>query len=309
MPEFDDLAIRDDYENHSVEKQNLIDELKKLVINSKSSLEGNCFYVHGSIDLYPELYSKQLNLFWCGKQALTKICEIGFNAGHSTMLMLLGRDKTPLDFTVFDIGHHSYTKPCLKYIKSQFQHVNFEYIEGDSTVTIPKWMEINQIDKESYDVVHVDGGHSEHCISNDMKNADILVKKGGILIIDDTNIQYINKYVDLYISSGKYSEMDLQKTKGYPHRIIKKNISTPVVIYKKLENRIYSWEDNSITFLENGVLNAFGRGTYIQLYTCVFQAAFGGRMHSLVFNNDYTEFTSTRSGDGYIVKGKLMASF
>jgi len=164
-----------------------------------------------------------LNLFWCGKQASAKICEIGFNAGHSTMLMLLGKDKTPLDFTIFDIGHHSYTKPCLDLIKSRFQHVNFEYIEGDSTLTMPKWIEDNQTLLGLYDVVHVDGGHSEHCISNDMKNADLLVKKHGILIIDDTDIHHINMYVDTYISSGKYREMDVLKTKGYPHRIIQKN--------------------------------------------------------------------------------------
>ena len=28
-----------------------------------------------------------------------------------------------------------------------------------------------------YVIVHVDGGHSNHCISNDMKNTDLLVKK------------------------------------------------------------------------------------------------------------------------------------
>jgi hypothetical protein len=194
-----------------------------LIIDSKGSLEGNSFYAHNTINLYTDLYTKQLNLFWCGKQALTKICEIGFNAGHSTMLLLLGRDKTPLDFTIFDIGHHPYTKPCLNYIKSQFPHVNFEYIEGDSTATVPVWIEANQGNIGLYDVVHVDGGHSEHCISNDMKNADRIVKKGGIVIIDDTNVHYINRYVDTYISSGKYREIDVLKTQGYPHRIIQKN--------------------------------------------------------------------------------------
>jgi hypothetical protein len=138
------------------------------------------------------------------------------------MLMLLGRDTTSLDFTIFDIGHHPYTKPCLEYIKSHFEYINFEYIEGDSTLTMPKWIEANQSYLALYDVVHVDGGHSEHCISNDMKNADILVKNGGIVIIDDTNLSWINNYVDLYLSNGKYREIDVLKTSGYPHRIIQK---------------------------------------------------------------------------------------
>ena len=306
MSEFDEIANRNHYENKSVEKQKILDDLKTIIIDSKGSLEGNSFYHHASLNLFQDLYAKQLNLFWCGKQASTKMCEIGFNAGHSTMLLLLGRDKTPLDFTVFDIGHHSYTAPCLNHIKSQFSHINFEYIEGDSTVTMPKWIEANQSQLGVYDVVHVDGGHSDQCISNDMKNADLLVKKGGIVIIDDTNLHHINKYVYLYVSSGKYREMNVLHTKGYPHRIIQKLIDNPVIQYKDLKNLKYSWENNSILFLENGQIDAFGKGTYIQVDTYKFQADFGHRSHLLVFNSDYTEFTSIRNGDGYIVKGKLI---
>jgi len=55
-----------------------------------------------------------------------------------------------------------------------------------------------------------------------MKNADMLVKIDGIVIIDDTNMPEINKYVDLYISNGNYIELNLSKTHGYEHRIIKK---------------------------------------------------------------------------------------
>jgi hypothetical protein len=75
---------------------------------------------------------------------------------------------------------------------------------------------------ELYDVVHVDGGHSEHCISNDIRNADKLVKMNGIVIVDDTNCEHINRYVDEFISTEGYAELNVLKTEGYPHRIIKK---------------------------------------------------------------------------------------
>ena len=225
MPEFDVVINRDDYLKHSKQTHEMLKDIERIIIESNDALEGNSFYVHGSINLYPDLYTKQLNLFWCGKQATTKICEIGFNAGHSSMLMLLGRDNTPLNFTVFDIGHHAYTKPCLAYLKERFKHVSFEYIEGDSIVTVPNWMEANKSLGE-YDVVHVDGGHSESCISNDMKHANLLVRKGGIVIVDDTNVDYINETVNTYISNGMYREMDVLQTKGYPHRIIQKILSS-----------------------------------------------------------------------------------
>jgi hypothetical protein len=223
MPIFDELAIRNEYERRSVEKQEILDGLQAIIVDSKSSLEGNSFYVHASLTLYPYLYTKQLNLFWSGKQAVTKMCEIGFNAGHSTMLLLLGREKTALDFTVFDIGHHPYTRPCLDYITTKFPHINFEYIEGDSTVSMPKWIDSHPTQIGTYDVIHVDGGHTEHCITNDMKNADILLKTGGILIVDDTYTYHINERVNLYVSSGKYREVDVLESFGYAHRIIRKN--------------------------------------------------------------------------------------
>jgi Methyltransferase domain len=214
--------IKSEYESKKHEREIHLNNLEKIIIDSNVHFEGNCFYYHDTLNIFPELYSKQLNLFWCGKQAVENICEIGFNAGHSTMLMLLGRPNTPINFTIFDIGHHLYTKPSFEYIKSEFSYVNFEYVEGDSTIIIPEWINKNQELMYKYDVVHVDGGHSEHCISNDMKNADLLVKKNGIVIIDDTDGEIINKYVDLYISNGNYVEMNLLSTYGYPHRVIKK---------------------------------------------------------------------------------------
>jgi hypothetical protein len=220
--EFNKINLLNEYNSYDNIKKNILNDLKNIILESNTPLEGNSFYSHTTLDLYSCLYTKQCNLFWCGKQAYTRICEIGFNAGHSTMLMLLGRDKSFLNFTIFDIGHHAYTKPCLKYIESKFDYINFEYIEGDSKLTMQNWILNNESLIGSYDVVHVDGGHSEDCISNDIKNADILLKYGGILIIDDTNASHINKYVDMYISDKNYRELHVLKSEGYQHRIIKK---------------------------------------------------------------------------------------
>ena len=215
----EDLAS---FSSHSKQMEIYLTDLMQLIIDSGGVLEGNSFYQDSTLNIYPELFTKQVNIFCCGKLPGTKMCEIGFNAGHSCMLMLLGRDKTPLDFTVFDIGHHAYTKPCLEYIKSQFSHVKFEYVEGDSTVTMPEWIQQNSNTNGSYDLIHVDGGHTEHCISNDMKNADILIKVGGILIVDDVSLTHVNDCVNSYLASGKYIEINVLTSYGYPHRIIRK---------------------------------------------------------------------------------------
>ena len=53
-------------------------------------------------------------------------------------------------------------------------------------------------------------------------------------------------------------------------------------------------------------MNAFGKGTYTKKDKYKYEANFGGRIHTLAFNNDYTEFTSTRHGDSEIVKGTII---
>ena len=222
MAAFNSEDVENVYESHNAEKQVYLHDLRNIILDSKTPLEGNAFYEHRTLNFYSALYNKQVNLFWCGQQATTKICEIGFNAGHSVMLMLLGRPQTPLNFTIFDIGMHAYTKPCVDYIRSKFRHVSFDYIEGDSTLMMPAWIEAHPEAVGTYDVVHVDGGHSEHCAANDMQNADRLVKMGGLVILDDTNDPQINKYADMYLGWGKYQEVNVLRTTGYCHRILKK---------------------------------------------------------------------------------------
>lgn len=222
MSEFVVAVVKQEFESHSSRMKMYLDDLAQIVNESGDPLEGNAFYYHTTLKLFPALYNKQVNLFWCGKQATTKICEIGLNAGHSSMLMLLGRDSSPLDYTIFDIGEHRYTEPSLRYLERKFQHIKFEYIEGDSTVTMPNWIKNNQSCLESYDVVHVDGGHSEHCISNDIKNANLLVKKGGLIIIDDTHLHHINAWAHNFVSSGNYRFVYLLPSHGYTHSAIQK---------------------------------------------------------------------------------------
>ena len=222
MPAFDTAALIRSYELYTNELNVELDALQHIIVAAGEPLEGNSFYGHQTLQLYPALFTKQVNLFWCGQEAKTRLCEIGFNAGHSALLFLIGRQSSPVEMTVFDIGTHRYTKPCLSHIQSRFPLARIEYVEGDSAATMPAWIERNAAAVGSYDVVHVDGGHTEHCITNDMKNADRLVRPGGLVIVDDTNCAHINRCADSYIASGSYTEVEVLKTQGYQHRILRK---------------------------------------------------------------------------------------
>jgi hypothetical protein len=69
---------------------------------------------------------------------------------------------------------------------------------------------------------------------------------------------------------------------------------------------IYSWENSQIIFLDNFKMNAFGEGYYEFIDKQNIVANFGGRVHYINFNEDYTHFSSTRKDDLQIVNGKLL---
>jgi len=206
----------------SLDLQPQLDRIKSIVLDSGAPLEGNCFYYHNTFNEFDDLILKQTNLYWCGSQG-NHICEIGFNAGHSALLLLSGQDKNKtVFFTVADIGAHPYTAPCLEYIRSEFPNVIMDYIHGDSTIEVPKKMKFLE---GIYDVVHVDGGHSQHCVTTDLNSASKLVKNGGIIIVDDTNFAHISETLDSFLSEhSNFVESDVFPTLGYQHRIIQKSI-------------------------------------------------------------------------------------
>ena len=77
--------------------------------------------------------------------------------------------------------------------------------------------------------------------------------------------------------------------------------------FNPIADKAYDWGNikNAIKFLDNGMMNAFGKGTYIFIDLYQVKAKFGGREHLIKFNSNYNTFVSTRNKDNFIVYGKL----
>jgi hypothetical protein len=73
-----------------------------------------------------------------------------------------------------------------------------------------------------------------------------------------------------------------------------------------LINKTYSWEKDTITFLKNNKMNAFGNGHYTYIDDNMIKAYFGGKEHLIIFNKEYTKFTSVRKNDSEVIKGLLL---
>ena len=280
-------CLIDEYKN--VIKTNIekLNNLEKICKNIGEPVQGNCFTKHRDINnKIPQLLYKQCNHFSLGKIS-NRIMEIGFNAGHSTLLYLLANPNSKI--VIFDICEHKYTMPCFEYLQMIFPN-RLEIYPGDSTRTVPDYYHNNP--NQKFDLIHIDGCHVPKIANADFHNS--LKLANDIIIWDDTQITRLNQLFENYIKKGLVYEVQLYKTYIYEHKICRIN---PLITSK------YKWNDFQIEFLGNGKMNAFGKGKYYFIDKYLVKCDFGKKEHFLNFNKDYSKFTSIRKDDFELVNG------
>ena len=112
-----------------------------------------------------------------------QVMEIGFNAGHSAEVFL--KNNNTLILTSFDLGGHEYVKKAKEYIDNTFPD-RHRLILGDSTETIPRFINENKNKNIKFDVIFIDGGHSYDIALADFENCFHLAHKDTLIIVDDT---------------------------------------------------------------------------------------------------------------------------
>jgi hypothetical protein len=213
-----DSAVKRYAENVSLIDQhaNALTEVARL---SGDNLEGNCFTNHATTQRNEGLLSKRINLLEVARHG-KQILELGFNAGHSALLFLLGC-QPDAEITFLDIGGHPYVLPCFEYLKRISPSIQRNMIIGNSLHLLPK-MVLKEGQKEQYDIIHMDGGHGHECVINDLILLYMLLKPGGYLIVDDAE-DFILEQVRNFVSLGLVEvEQNQFVTEVYPHIIVKK---------------------------------------------------------------------------------------
>jgi predicted O-methyltransferase YrrM len=167
--------------------------LMPIVQSCKERLEGHIFddAPHGPNIFLP----KRQNIILASQNSKNAL-EIGFNSGFSALLILIANPTIKL--TCVDIGHHRYTIPCFQQLKKDFGD-RIELLIGDSREVVPT---IN----DTFDLVHIDGGHSLNVAEKDITNTYNLLNNNAIIVMDDVNINdnrhtlanLWNKYVQIY---------------------------------------------------------------------------------------------------------------
>ncbi len=211
-------------EKEKQEIQEIIHKAKNIISNDllpiiKSlgePLEGNIFMFHHTTEYTNEFFDKQVNFILAAKkQNINDVLEIGFNAGFSTLLMLLTNKN--LKITCVDICEHLYTKICFKKLQEIFGD-RLELLPGSSIEVVPTLIE------NTYDLIHIDGCHLVTVAELDIINSLKLCKSGTLLIMDDTQdselynlwYKYVTKCNLQDIPEGNFVKTKYHNIKMYP---------------------------------------------------------------------------------------------
>lgn len=173
------------------------DKIASICADSKEIIEGNVFAA-------PEMIVKQLNLYHHAKMSST-ILEIGFNAGHSTLIYLFANPTSKI--YVFDLGNHGYTRHCFNYLNQVFPN-RLSIIYGDSTKTIPEFVKAHP--QLKIDLFHIDGGHTISIATQDLNNCRPLASIDNIVIFDDVDAPWLDQVWKTVIQKKLIKPLQLQ---------------------------------------------------------------------------------------------------
>ena len=181
-----------------------IKNITNILKNIGEQVEGNLL-----CDIYPDnwVYNQNIEKIknlqnMCKNKK--KIIEIGVNACHSLIIMLLINPTA--DYMLFDLNYHKYTDPIIKYIKEKFPNTKINIIYGNSVETINKYILENKNELNTYDLCHLDGGHTEDIFSFDYENMKKLIKKNGYVIFDDYDYNDIKMFIHKKLEQNEIIE-------------------------------------------------------------------------------------------------------
>jgi len=194
--------------------------ITKIIEDTKERVEGNLMCDIAATNwTYKNNIVKIRNLQYLCKNK-KKIMEIGVNGCHSLIIMLL--ENSTADYLLFDLGMHTYTSKTVQYTISAFPQASIKIVYGNSVETITKYIDENPNEIGTYDLIHLDGGHTEDIYSFDYANSKKLIKSDGIVVFDDYNYGAIHRFINEKVRSNEIVEVDDPNVKKTPLHFVYK---------------------------------------------------------------------------------------
>jgi predicted O-methyltransferase YrrM len=182
------------------EELKIISELNNIV---NGGVEGNYCFIHQTQINKDSIPIKERSWKREYLREAVKGCkyglEIGFNAGHSSAIILSANSDIVL--TSIDICEHPYTVPCAKFLRDHYGN-RFNFY-GASSQKILK----GKKPQMPLDFIHVDGGHGLGNFYFDVDWSLKYLPKGGRLLIDDAYLPDYVKYLSYKVEQEEIKQI------------------------------------------------------------------------------------------------------
>lgn len=261
--------------------------------NNVGALLANSFNIEDDIWTCSDKMRYDIYDFFKDKSCF-KIAEIGSHKGYSTKVLSKIFSKVyavdnNIEWTIFNKNFNKDAE-------------NIEYIALD--IYKDSW----EILPDDIEVSFIDAEHSYNCCKSDVMNCMKRLKNLKYIIFDDYGVwEGVKQLVDELIENKSlFFEKFIGLTDVPGPNGIVKNVNEGIICsVNRLENKTYTWVDSDIKFINNLKMDAFGEGYYEFVDKQNIIAKFGGRVHDIKFNEDYTSFSSIRRDDFNSVFGNL----
>jgi predicted O-methyltransferase YrrM len=116
--------------------------------------------------------------------------EIGVRRGRSmAMVTATCQDCAMVGFDLWTADYAGMTNPGPDFVEGEMKKLGYRgtlnLIRGDSHQTVPEYFKTNP--QAYFDLITVDGDHSERGAAQDLRNVLPRLKLGGVLVFDDVN--------------------------------------------------------------------------------------------------------------------------
>ncbi len=292
------LIRQDDYLRISRANAGRIRALQDIIRRTGEEMEGNCMYVPGLPAASPSLSHKQRNLHSLASVS-NRILEIGFNAGHSALVMLLANPNASI--IAFDLCEHVYTRECFEYLNGEFPG-RLQLIPGDSRRTLPEYRSSHP--ETRFDLFHIDGGHSVEIAQTDFFNCRAMARENSLVVLDDVNREELEKVWLMFCHMSLVSEIfNVLPTPGVDHAVgVMMNLEDP------LQNTrwIFTTEGQPAgeLFFDrlNSLKTSWGDGVWYKNRDETYTASWQDRHHVLTLDRKRDRINSIRQDDGVMTE-------
>ena len=132
-----------------------------------------------------------------------EVCEVGFNAGHSTLLWLMQDPRVRV--RAFDLGVHWYSAHVTGFFDAAFDAGRVEVVFGDSQQTLPAFAAaFNSTEPPEFcDLIFVDGDHHYAAALSDLRNLRAAARPGHhVLLMDDPDHDEVGRAWRTVLADG-----------------------------------------------------------------------------------------------------------